>query len=83
MRSIFVEVANFDLQACDLREKGTHLQRFGGIFEISEYRFFYEHFQKIQSGTRTPLSAFFWISSKVFVAPILKHPHENICDDVY
>ena len=42
----FVEVGNFDLQACNLREKGTHLQRLLGIFEISEYPFFSEHFWK-------------------------------------
>ena len=42
----FVEVGNFALQVCNVREKDTYLQRPLGNFEILEYLFPFEHFQK-------------------------------------
>ena len=43
---VLVEVGNFALQACNVREKDTHLRKLLGNFEILEYPFFFEHFQK-------------------------------------
>ena len=40
-----VEVGNFAFQACNVKEKGTHLWRLLRNFEILEYRFSFEHFQ--------------------------------------
>ena len=43
---VFIEAGNFALQACNVREKGTHLRKLLGNLEILEYPFFFEHFQK-------------------------------------
>ena len=44
--SVFVEVGNFALQPCNVTETSTNLRRLLGNFEILEYPFSFEHFQK-------------------------------------
>ena len=41
---VFIELGNFALQACNVREKGTNLRKLLGNFKNLEYPFFFEHF---------------------------------------
>ena len=43
---VFIELGNFALQACNVREKGTNLRNLLGNFKSLEYPFLSEYFQK-------------------------------------
>ena len=47
LESVFADVRNCELQACDVRGKGTVLQRFFWNFQTFSTTFSFEHFQKI------------------------------------
>ena len=49
LRSVFVEVGNFDLHAYNAREKETHLKRLFGIFEILDYLSFMSTSRKVSA----------------------------------
>ena len=78
----FVEAGNSRLQAHNVREEETVLQRFFGVFKILEHAFRSEHFQKsicygrfsLVLGRRLvvpfherEMQMFFWIFSKFSV----------------
>ena len=46
LESVYVEVGNYGLQACNVREKKQFCKVFFGISENLEHPFFSEHCQK-------------------------------------
>ena len=46
---VFIEVGNFILEACNVREKGTHLRKLLGNFEILEYLSFSSTSRKVSA----------------------------------
>ena len=83
-----VEVGNFALQACNVRDKRHTFVKASGKFWNLRISFLFwalpvKYLQRnFQSGIRTALNTFFCIFSKVFGVGISKHPHHNICDGV-